>query len=403
MRSRGSTAAWEASLTAASRVQAILATDEHADSIAAFFRAAWGEDVTAEAVLAGRRKAAAENGAAPGEVPPAAIVVDGSRVLGYCGSMPHRLWDGVAEHPAYWVKGLMVLPEYRRGPIGFLVGKELATQLTRATALVVAPAARRLFSALGYTDLGAVTNFVRPLRLASLARRLDVAELGLGLPRWLTASVQMAQRAGAAGLAGGAAGLALDLVAVARGRAPSWLTTGCAAELPNREELDELWRGARGAMAASPVRDGPYLRWRYGANGGGAGAVANRYSFITARDGTRLVGVAVLLRPKAMSDPRLRGVRVATISDIVFAPERADVGLAVLAGVERAARSAGADAVLCTTSHRALVRLLSRRAYVPLPGNMHFFLRDVTGPARWPRDLASWWLARGDSEADEVF
>jgi len=149
-------------------------------------------------------------------------------------------------------------------------------------------------------------------------------------------------------------------------------------------------------MAAGPVRDGTYLRWRYGAEG-------RRYSFISARDGTRLVGVAVLLSPKASPDARLRGVRAATISDIVFAPERADVGLAVLAGIERAARSAGADAVLCTTSHRTLARLLSRRAYVPLAGNVHFFLRDASGSGRWPRDLASWWLARGDSAADDVF
>src|SRR5439155_21678415 len=117
----------------------------------------WGLEVGAGGVLAGWPRAASENRAAPGEVPPVAIVLDGSRVLGYCGSIPHRLWDGVAERPAYWVKGLMVLPEYSRGPIGFLVVKQLATQLTRATALVVAPAARRLFSALGYTDLGAVT------------------------------------------------------------------------------------------------------------------------------------------------------------------------------------------------------------------------------------------------------
>jgi len=357
--------------------------------------------VTAEAVLAGRRKAASENGVAPGEVPPAAIVLGGGRVLAYCGSIPHRLWDGVAERPAYWVKGLMVLPEYRRGPIGFLVAKQLVTQLVCATALVVAPAARRLFSALGYTDLGAVTNFVRPLRLARLARRLDVAELGLGLPPWLTAAVRVAQRAGVAGLAGGAAGLVLDLAGAARGRPAFRLATGCALEPPSREELDDLWRSARGAIAASPVRDGLYLRGRYGANR--PAADKSRYSFITARDGTRLVGVAVLLQPKTIGDPRLRGVRVATISDVVFSPERAGVGLAVLAAVERAARSAGADAVLCTTSHRALARLLRRRAFVPLPGNVHFFVRDATGAGRWSHDLASWWLARGDSGADEVF
>ena len=378
----------------------MLATDEHAGLIATFYREAWGQATTAESVLSARRQAAAENVVAPGEAPPTAIVLEGSRVIGYCGSIPQRLWDGVAEHPAYWVKGLMVLPEYRGGPIGLLVVKELAKQLPRATSLVVAPAARRLFSALGWTDLGAVANFVRLLRPARAARRLDVAELGLGLPRWATAGVRVAQRTGLAGLAG-VAGLALDLAAATTRRAGAPFAAGCAVHMPTRDEVDGVWRSARGALAAGPVRDGTYLRSRFGAEttaGDGAS-----YAFVTARDGARLVGVAVVRRPKATSDPRLRGVRVATISDIVFPPERADIGLAVLRGVERGARAAGVDAILCTTSHRTLARLLRRQAYVRLAGNVHFLLRDTTAAARWPQDLQSWWLARGDGESDEVF
>jgi len=389
------------SVTVASRIQATLATEEHAGAIAAFYRETWSPDATAESVLAARRRAAAENMVAPGETPPLALVLDGSRVIACCGSIPQRLWDGVAEYPAYCVKGLMVLSEYRRGPIGFLVGKALAERLSRATVLVVAPAARRLFRALGYTDLGAVTNFVRPLRPGSLAQRLDVGALGLRLPRWLAFGVRLAQRARVAGVAGGAAGVGLDLAAAVTRRTAARFITACTVEPPAREELDRVWRSSREAIVASPVRDGRYLRWRYGA--AETAADENRYAFITVRDGTRLVGVAVLLQPRAISDPRLRGVRVATISDIVFPPERADVGLAVLAAVERAARSAGADAILATTSHGALARLLRRQAYAALPGNVHFFLHDATGTARWPRDLASWWLARGDGGADEVF
>jgi hypothetical protein len=388
-------------MAAASRIQVVLATDAHADAIAAFYRATWREDVTAASVLASRRQAAADNLAAPGEAPPVAIVLDGSRVIGYCGSIAQRLWDGVAEHPAYWIKGLMVLPEYRQGPIGFLVCKQLAAQLTRATALVVAPAARRLFGALGYTDLGAVSNFVRPLRPGTLARQLDIAELGLALPQWVTAGVRIVQRTGLAGLAGAGAGIALDVVAAATRRVGARFATAWAAEAPSREELDDVWCSARGALAASPVRDGRYLRSRFAATA--AAADGTRYAFVTARDGSRLVGVAVVREPRAISDPRLRRVRVATISDIVFPPERADIGLAVLGGVERAARAAESDAILCTTGHRALAPLLRRQTYVPLRGNVHFFLRDGTGATPWPHDLGSWWLARGDAEADEVF
>lgn len=395
------------SVTATSRIQAMLATDEHADAIAAFYRETWSPTATAESVLASRRAAAAENVAAPGEAPPIAIVLEGSRVIGYCGSIPQRLWDGVAEHPAYFTKGLMVLPEYRteggrwRGPIGFLALQLLAAQLTVATALSVAPAARRLLMAMGYTTLGAVANFVRPLRPGTLARRLDLAELGLALPRWAMAGVRVAQRTGLAGLAGAGAGIVVDLAAAATRRPAARIATAWSAEAPSRDELDDVWRCARGGLAASQVRDGLYLRSRFAATA--PGADGNPYAFITAREGTRLVGIAVLRQPRAIGDPRLHGVRVAAISDIVFPPDRADVGLAVLGGVERAARAARGDAILCTTSHRALTPLLRRQAYLPLPGNVHFFLRDRTGGTRWPRELRSWWLGRGDGEGDEVF
>ena len=365
----------------------MLASDEHAAAIAAFNRQIWGDGASAEGVLAFRRRSAADNVVAPGQPSPSVIVVEGSRVIAACGSIPQRLWDGVGEHPAYWVKGLMVLPEYRGGPIGYLVLKELLSHLVaatgRVTALAAAPAARRLFTALGCADLGAVPNFLRPLRPARIARRLDVAAIGLGLPRAVAMGVRVAQRS-------------------LRRRGAAGQATTYSREAPGRDELDALWRGARGALAASQVRDGLYLLWRFGPEGG-MEPDGSPYGFVTARDAGHLVGVVALRRPKAVSDPRLRGIRVATISDIAFPPERADIGLALLGGVERAARNAGADGILCSTGHRALVPLLRRQAYVPLPGNMHFFLRDVTDTApRWPRDLASWWLARGDDKEDGV-
>src|SRR5438270_288610 len=69
------------SLTATNRVHAILATDDHADAIATFYREAWGEPATPEIILAARRTAAAENVAVPGEPPPIALVLEGSRVI----------------------------------------------------------------------------------------------------------------------------------------------------------------------------------------------------------------------------------------------------------------------------------------------------------------------------------
>lgn len=389
-------------MPAGTRIQATLATDDHADVIAAFYREVWDASATAESVLGSRRRAAAANVASPGEAPPVALVFDAGRIVGHCGSIPHRLLDGESEHPAYWVKGLMVLPEYRGGPIGFLALKELVARLPLSTALVVALPARRLFSALGYTDLGPVPNYVRPLRPAALLRSVDFASVGLnGLPGWFSKGIHLARRTGLAGVTGAVAGASLRLVAAATRGAATGLATKSTIAAPTRQELDDLWCRTRSGLAASSVRDGVHLTWSFDANGATGGA--QPYAFVSARDGVQLGGTAVIRRPKVSDDPRLRGARVATISDIVFPPERAEVGLALLGGAERIARAADSDAILCTTSHAALARLLRRQAYFRLAGNVHFFLRDTTRAERWPRDIASWWLARGDGDADEVF
>ncbi|HEY5021500.1 MAG TPA: hypothetical protein VII30_03320, partial [Gemmatimonadaceae bacterium] len=245
-----------------SRIVTALATEEHADAIAAFYREVWNPAATAESVVAATRRGAAQNIAAPGEPTPTALVFAGSRVVGYCGSIPQRLWDGVRERPAYWVKGLMVLPEYRNGPIGYLVVKELSRHLECSTVLTVAPAARRLFSALGYTDLGAVTNWTRPLHPSVMAERVDFDALGLNkLPKWMGVGVSAARRTGIAGLAAKLAGLGLDLASgLARLPAAHLDTAGLGA--PSRAELDELWITARKNLTASPVRDGAYFETR---------------------------------------------------------------------------------------------------------------------------------------------
>jgi hypothetical protein len=115
-------------------------------------------------------------------------------------------------------------------------------------------------------------------------------------------------------------------------------------------------------------------------------------------------GALVLRRPSEDGDPRLRGVRVATLADLLFRPSDPAAGLAVLGAAERLAREQGADAILCSAPHATLGRLLRRQGYLPLPGNVHFFVRDVTGePPALAARLEEWWLTRGDGESDEAF
>jgi hypothetical protein len=300
------------------------------------------------------------------------------------------------------VKGLMVLPEYRNGPIGYLVVKELSQHIDCSTILTVAPAARRLFSALGYTDLGAVTNWVRPLDPGMIAERLDLDALGFrNLPNWMSAGASAARRMGIAGLAAKVAGLGVD-AASRLARLPGAHLDASELGAPSRAELDELWMAARKNLTASPVRDGTYIESRFG-NTAERDEEDNPYTFVTARERGALLGVAVVRRPSATSDPRLGGIRVATVSELVFPIARPDAGLATLGAIERVARAAGAAALTCMTSHPGLSVLLRRQGYLRMAGNVHFFLRAGSGAGRFSTDLGGWWLGRGDGESDTSF
>jgi hypothetical protein len=386
-------------MTSGSRITAVLATEEHAEAIAAFYRKVWDPSATTESALTATRLGAAQNVAAPGVPTPIALVLAGSEVLGYCGSIPQRIWDGERERPAYWVKGLMVLPEYRNGPIGYLAVKELTRHLDCATVLTVAPAARRLFAALGYVDLGAVDNWIKPLRPGVIANQLDLDALGFSLPPRLGSAVRAARAAGVARLAAEAAGLVINSLSRIARLGTSHFDTSSQG-MPSATDLNSLWEKTRAGLTATPVRDGIYLRMRFG---GDTDQGSNPYNFVTTREKGALLGFGAVRKPRATSDPRLGGIRVATASEVVFPKGRADAGLATLGAIERVGRSIGADALTCMTSHATLTTLLRGQGYIRLGGNVHFFLRDVGGTGHWPSDLASWWLGRGDGESDAVF
>jgi hypothetical protein len=139
------------------------------------------------------------------------------------------------------------------------------------------------------------------------------------------------------------------------------------------------------------------MRWRYDA------ARDAEYRVVTVRERGALVAWAVVRRPNDAGDPRLRGVRVATLSELLFPPDRPALGLAALRGAERAAREVDADAIVATGAPPALAALLPRRAWVRIPGNVHLLVRDPAGAAGLPAALDAWWVSRGYSHKDDAF
>ncbi|HEX9608048.1 MAG TPA: GNAT family N-acetyltransferase [Gemmatimonadaceae bacterium] len=381
------------------RVEVTRITTDISDAVARFFRKVWTDTATGESVRLARAEAAHLNPAVPGADVPAVVYFRDGEVIGHLGTIPVKFWNGRVETAGHWLNGFMVLPEHQNGSVGFAVLKEMLKYVDVTGAMTVALPARRLFQAVGFVDCGVIPNFVSLLRGGRVARSIDIANLGLGLPPWLHRCARAAQKVGLARAAGGMAGMGFRAWRALRGSSIR-LSTDLSGELPSRSALDDLWARARPNILASAVRDGSFLSWRYQARAGSKYEAVAVYERASKKS---LVAIAVVRSCSDASDQRLRGIRVATVADILFRVDEPAAGLAALAGAESVAHRMGADAILCSAAHPAITSALRRRAYLRLPGNVHLMLRDPAGAMGLPLAVDQWWLMRGDAKADDAF
>lgn len=376
-----------------SPVGVVRAGDEHAEALAEFYRKVWDPDATAAQVANARANAARVNPACPGEPPPTWLVLQDGQAIAHVTTIPIRLWLKGSDVAAYWIKGLWVLPEFQRSSAGFLLLRAAGALTSPALALVHEPAAIRLFQAVGYTDLGALPNRMRILRAGSLLAHIDVEAAGAaaGLSPRLRAVARLVKPA--APLLGPFVGLGNALWSAIRTGSLAGLTIE-EAEAFDESEVTGLWGAAREEIPAGPSRDVAQLAVRY---------PAKAYVYVMVRAKGKLVGLAIVKRPTESGDPRLRGVRISSLSDVVYAPSDDRVGLALLRGAERAARRLEADALLCSASIAPFNALLRRRVYLPLAATLHVLARIPGQKEADPRELGQWWVTRGDSEADGAF
>src|SRR4029453_9019641 len=184
---------------------------------------------------------------------------------------------------------------------------------------------KRLFGALGYADLGALPNYLRLLRPGRVLGRLDLGELGMrGLPSWSPRLLRLAQATGLAVLAGGLAGIALRLGAAAARLPARGLSSESLRFGPEAPLLDGVWQAASPGLRAGVVRDGRYLAGRYGGRSGEGGV----YRGAVVRRGKKPRAVVVMREPSEGGDARLRGVRVATVADLLFPRDDGSAGFA---------------------------------------------------------------------------
>lgn len=373
-------------------VTVVLGDEVDPGSLAGFFRHSWDETATAEKVRASRARAARTNPVEPGTTPKdVAYLVDG-RVVGYLGTLPVRFWDGSEEHEGAWLKGFMVLPEYRNGPVGFSLLRKMNREVGLAGSILVAEPARKLLATLGYERVGTLTDRILVLRGGRFLTRLAADGIP-GVPVRLRGLVSLVQRVGLARVVGGVGSAVLALQRVSARRLGTRGLT-FARERPDEGELDALWRRVRTDLEAAPVRDSSYLFWRYGDGHEGA------YAFLTARRKGALEGLAVLKVPTLSDDPRLAGIQVGTLSDMVFATSRPEVGRGLACFAASVARDAGGDALVAGASHPTLNRVLGRAGFLPVTRSLHFYVRPGPEGLDLPDRIESWWLTRGDGGAD---
>jgi hypothetical protein len=369
-----------------------------ADAIAEFMRSAgWDANATPDRVREWLRTAAAQNPFEPGAGPPIVGVFVGPLLVACLTSIPTRFWNGREFAAAHWLKGFWVLEQYRDGLIGYLLLKEMLKHVGLAASMPAALAPRRLSVALGMLDLGAVRNYIEPLRIARILRRLDSQLLRLnGVSKPVSVALKFAKIPPVAYTAEALITLCLIALRLPSALAARALTTQLGERLPSEADLDSLWARARGVVGSCATRSGAYLRWRYERDAN------DRYRFVACWRRAELVGLAVVQRPERLDDPRLAGLVIGSVVDLVLDPCCPGALSSVLGTTRRWARSQNYDALLLTMSHLALRAPVLRVGYIPMPGNIHLMLRDPGGKHGLSPNLDAWMVTRGDAWSDHL-
>ena len=328
---------------------------------------------------------------------PAIGVFNQEEIVGYLGSIPTGFWDGRQEVDAYWIKGFMVEPSYRNGPLGYQLAKMMRDVTGLAGILVVASAARRLFEAVGFRDLGAIPNLVIPINSRRLLELADPDRLGLKSASRLQRMVLRVARGRIAARIGGTLiDLTLSALAGAKRVASRDVEAHVESTPPPKEEIDQLWRRMRESLDFCPTRSGAYIHWRYVGDGSG------RYRFVHVRRGAQLVGLVVVRLPERLDDPRLAGLKVALMVDLMVDVRDRSAGTAALLAARRWARLPNCDAALLTLPQLHLRRVARGIGFIRVPGNIHFLIRAPRDTCVVPNTLDNAWVTRGDAWGDDI-
>jgi len=366
---------------------------EHAEGLRVFFAREWGSGTSDSSEGPAEEKLQGGDTDLDCSIPQW-VCLRNDEAIGYLGTIPLMLRVGGKRTEATWLKGFWVTEQYRSGPVGPMLLEKAVSELDLIGSQVVAPAARRVQESQGFTHRCTLFNRVLLTRAHRVLGRIDLEQVGAGtMPAPVRAAVKGLQAVGLMTVAGGVAGLGIRGLGLVTGASSRNYRLHEGWDVDSRA-LDDLWERLRDQVHTTPSRNAASLFERY--------AEGEMHTLLSVWSADTLEGWAVLRRPGQSTDPRLSGLRIASLADVFYPIANPRVGAAAVRAAEAAARQHAADAVLCSGSHPALETLVARRGYLPFPGNVQIMARDGESHA-FAKKSADMWVTRGDARSDEGF
>ena len=331
---------------------------------------------------------------------PTFVFVKGDDIVGHVTTIPVQLASFGKSISTHWIVGLMVLPEHRNSLVGPMLIKEVNRSLDCALSLHVELPVLRILTGLKWVHKGVLPQYLRVLNAHEVSQNVQAsgmkalagsaADTTFALPARFVGSVM--RFLGRWGLMVGQ----VLWVAVTFIAKPGALPVEVREEKGFDDSYDQLWQSVGGQFGACVARDQRYLQGRFGRH-------PDRYRVLGCRQKDRLLGYCIVKTKQFSNDPRMGNMKIGTIVDCLFDPVAPGAFQALLDRVLKVCAREKVHAILCTSSHATVRRLLRANGYFSIPGNLNFACHNRTNVPLQDIPLESWHLMRGDSDADQNF
>ncbi len=291
-------------------------------------------------------------------------------IVGQQGGIPFELKVGREYHRASWAIDLMVHPRWRLRGVGPALSETYVASNEITIGLGLSDSAYKAFLRAGWTDMGLIPLYVRPL---DVRRMLEGRLPGRGRLHLLgSAATPLVRTADAL------------CEAYARCR-------GVRIQLVDRfdEAVDALWAEVCDGCAVIARRDFRALRWRFDTL-----VNRDRYERLYLLRGDRLRGYAVVRSGMRHDAP------VGVIIDYLCTPEWIRP---LFARCVAYLRNAGAAAIYCTTLCRAAGKSMRTLGFIRRKSGLRLMIRP-SEPSHPLCEMAlnarNWFITTADSDGD---